>query len=104
MDLTLTNSYFGPGVRYYLMTEAPRVFVQGNVLLVDESAEAEQGGVKISNSKSGAGAGLTFGVDLRASKLISIPISAHYLYAKPADDVSGLGFSVGVSFNFGSNR
>ena len=103
VDLTLRNSYFGPGVRWYPTAASPRPFLQGNVFLVEEKAEAERGGAKISNSKSGGGFGLAGGVDLKASRLISIPLTVQYLYGKPADDVSGLGFNVAIAFNFGGN-
>lgn len=41
------------------------------------------------------------GADIRASNLISIPIQGEFVYAKPADDVTGVGVSVGITFNFG---
>jgi len=42
------------------------------------------------------------GVDFRAGNLISIPIEVNYMYGKPADDISGIGITVGLTFNFGT--
>jgi hypothetical protein len=47
VDLTLMNSYFGPGVRWNA-PGAARFFGQASFFFVSESAEAEQGGVRIS--------------------------------------------------------
>ncbi len=102
VDLTLTNSFFGPGVRIVSPSEGVRPFVQANFFLVKEEAEAEQGGTKVTASENGAGFGISGGVDIRASNLLSIPIEANYMYAKPSDDVSGLGINVGLTFNFGT--
>jgi hypothetical protein len=44
------------------------------------------------------------GAEIRASNLISIPIQGEFVYAKPADDVTGVGASVGITFNFGELR
>ncbi len=103
VDLTLLNSFFGPGVRW----NAPgtmRFFGQASAFLVSENAEAEQGGVKVSSSKSGGGFGVFGGLDFTVSKLLSIPVELGYIYAKPADDVSGFGATVGLSFNFGEMK
>ena len=78
-----------------------RPFIQANIFLVNEKAEVEQGGFKVSGSDSGAGFGISAGVDIPASKLLSIPIEADYMYGKPSDDVSGIGVNVGLTFNFG---
>ena len=103
VDLTLTNSFFGPGVRYNMASDSPRPFLQANVFYVSETAEAEQGGVRISGSDSGAGFGLTGGIDIRMTPLLSLPITVHYLEGKPADDVSGIGFNIALAFNFGGS-
>jgi hypothetical protein len=104
VDITLSTSYFGPGIRLISASEGTRPYAQANFYLVSEDLELEYSGVTISGSESGVGFGLAAGVDIRASNLISIPLEAHYLYAKPADDVSGIGLSVGLTFNFGMMR
>ena len=58
--------------------------------------EAEQGGVSISSSESFGG------VDIPLTTLLSLPLEANYMYAKPSDDVSGFGFSVALAFNWGA--
>lgn len=102
VDLFLTNSFFGPGVRWYRPSGSAQVYLQGNVFYVNEEAQAEQGGVKVSASDSSAGFGLMGGVDFRVTDLLSMPLEVSYLYGKPGDDVSGLGVTVGVTFNFGA--
>ena len=101
VKLTLTNSFVGPGVRLYATMASPRPFVQANVFFVREKAEAEHNGVKVTGSETGAGFGITGGIDIQMSPLLSLPLTVHYLNAKPADDVSGLGFNVALAFNFG---
>ena len=104
VDLSLLNSFFGPGVRLVSPNEGARPFVQANFFLVDEEIELERNGTKVSFSENGVGFGVCAGVDLRASNLISIPIEANYMYGKPSDDVSGIGINVGITFNFGTMR
>jgi hypothetical protein len=101
VDLTLSTGFFGPGIRLIAANEGLRPYVQANFFLVSESIEAEQGGVKVSSDENGAGFGISAGVDIRASNLLSIPIEANYMYGKPADDISGIGANVGLTFNFG---
>jgi hypothetical protein len=102
VDLRLTNSFFGPGVRIVSPnTKGIRPFVQANLFLVSERGEAERGGFKVTASDNGAGFGVSAGVDIPASRLLSIPIEADYMYGKPSDDVSGIGVNVGLTFNFG---
>lgn len=103
-DLTLTNTYFGPGIRFSGKSEGTTPYLQANIYLVSEEVEAEQNGVTVSASETGVGFGAALGVDIRASNLISIPIQAEFIYAKPEDDVTGIGASVGVTFNFGELR
>jgi hypothetical protein len=45
VDVTLTNSFFGPGIRLISPNEGTRPYVQANFFFVEEEAEAEQGGV-----------------------------------------------------------
>ncbi len=101
VDLTLNNQFFGPGVRIISPNEGVRPFVQANLFLVREQIETEQDGLKLSASKTSAGFGMSGGVDIRASDLISVPIEGNFKYGKPADNVSGLGINVGLTFNFG---
>jgi hypothetical protein len=101
VDLTLTTTYFGPGIRCSGKSEGTRPYVQANFYVVNEEAEAEQAGVKISQSESGIGVGLAAGIDIRASRLLSIPIEASFNYAEPEDVLRGVGGSVGLTFNFG---
>ncbi len=101
VDLTLTNTYWGPGIRFVAPHEGMRPYVQANFFFVREEAEAEFGGIKITGHDNGAGFGICGGVDIRASDLLSIPIEANYMYGKPSDDVSGIGINAGLTFNFG---
>ncbi|MGE5180217.1 MAG: outer membrane beta-barrel protein [Bacteroidota bacterium] len=101
VDLTLTNSYFGPGIRLVGANEGTRPYIQANIYTVDEEIELAENGSKVSVSKSAVGFGVCGGVDIRASRLLSIPIEVGYTYSKPADTLRGLGGTVGLTFNFG---
>jgi hypothetical protein len=68
---------------------------------VSESIEFEQAGVKVSEDENGVGFGISSGVDIRAGNLLSVPIEVNYMYGKPADDISGIGANIGLTFNFG---
>jgi len=101
IDVTLSNSYFGPGIRLVGQGEGARPFVQASFFLVSEEIEFEYQDVTVTADESGVGFGVFAGVDIRASNLISIPIQGEFVYAKPEDDVTGIGASVGITFNFG---
>jgi outer membrane protein with beta-barrel domain len=101
VDLTLSTGFFGPGLRLISPNEGLRPYVQANFFLVSESVESEQAGVKISEDESGVGFGISSGVDIRLSNLLALPIEMNYMYGKPADDISGIGANVGLTFNFG---
>jgi hypothetical protein len=103
VDYTLNGGFFGPGVRYSAPGQSVRPYVQANLLLVGEDLNATSGNTTYnSNTETSAGFGLSAGVDIRASNLLSIPVQGQYLYGKPADDMSSLGFLVGLTFNFGT--
>jgi hypothetical protein len=101
VDFTLTNSFFGPGVRMVSPNEGMRPYVQANFFLVREEIKGESGGVTITSHDSSAGFGVSGGVDIRGGNLLSIPIEVNYMYGKPSDDVSGIGVNAGITFNFG---
>ena len=101
VDLTMSTGFFGPGIRLISPSEGLRPYMQANFFLVSESLEAEVGGVKTSTDENAAGFGISGGVDIRASNLLSIPIEVNYMYGKPADDISGIGANIGLTFNFG---
>jgi hypothetical protein len=103
-DLHLINSYFGPGVRLVAPQNNLALFVQGNFYFVNEEVEIVQGNTKISASESGVGFGVNGGVDIRLSRLLSMPVEVNFLYADPADNVSGFGISTGLTFNFGRSH
>jgi hypothetical protein len=100
-DITLTNTYWGPGLRFISPNEGMRPYVQANFLLVRELVETESGGVTVSGHDNGAGFGVCGGVDIRAGNLLSVPIEVNYMYGKPNDDISGVGINAGLTFNFG---
>ena len=57
---------------------------------------------KVLYKNGGFGFGLSGGVDLEVTRLISFPIEATYVGNSGGglDDLSGFGVSVGVNFNF----
>lgn len=91
----------GPGVRLYglkrTMDRRIMPYLQGNIYFVQEELTVSER--RIDN---GIGFGLSGGVDLRVSRLVSIPIEATYVGTSGDDaaDLSGFGLSVGVSFSF----
>jgi opacity protein-like surface antigen len=102
-DITLATSYFGPGVRFISPSEGIRPYAQVNFLIVSEHIEQDLGNnTTLSNSETGVGFGVSAGIDIHAGNLITIPIEGFYVYGKPEDDVSGLGFLAGITFNFGT--
>jgi hypothetical protein len=100
--VTLTNTYFGPGLRWNASSRGPRAYLQGNVMYVKEEVDVEWGGIEAIRWDNSAGFGIFGGVDIPLTKLLSLPIEVHYLYAKPEDDVSGVGANVGITFNRGA--
>ncbi len=103
-DYAVMTTFFGPGLRWIAPREGIRPFVQGNVFIVGEYFTADYGSLYYSASDYSAGFGLSAGVDIRASNLLSIPIQADYMYGKPADDLSTFGFNFGLTFNFGEMK
>lgn len=100
-DLNLNNSYFGPGLRVIAPQNNLKLFLQGNLYFVNERVEEVSGNTTTTTTEDGVGFGLNGGVDIRISPLISIPIEANFIYAKPSDNISGFGISTGLTFNFG---
>ena len=101
IDFTGTTGFFGPGIRVIAPSGGMRPYVQANFFLANETIEAEQNGIKVSADENGAGFGISGGLDIRASHLLSVPIEVTYMYAKPEDDISCVGVNVGLTFNFG---
>jgi hypothetical protein len=101
VDLTMSTGFFGPGIRLISPNEGLRPYMQANFFLVSESLEAEVGNTKTTTDENGAGFGISGGVDIRAGNLLSIPVEVNYMYGKPADDISGIGANIGLTFNFG---
>ncbi len=94
----------GLGLRYNLGNLASRLFpyIQANVYSLTEQYRLSVGGWSYDESSDPViGYGINGGVEVRLGKLISIPIDGYYLYGKPLDDVTGYGFSTGISFNWG---
>ncbi|MCI0329707.1 MAG: porin family protein [candidate division Zixibacteria bacterium] len=101
VDVNLTNTYFGPGVRVIAPQGKIKLFLQGNIYFVNEEVELVQGNTKVSGNETDVGFGANCGIDIQVSKLLSIPLEANFLYAKPVDNVSAFGISAGLTFNFG---
>jgi hypothetical protein len=101
VDVSHDTSWFGPGVRWSSGEGGVRPFLQANVYFVQESTTLEIDNVSDKVTNDGAGFGLAGGADIRLSRLLSLPLELSYLYGKPEDlDVSSLGMSVGLTFNF----
>ena len=72
-------------------------YLQGNIYYIQEELITFE-----RLADHGIGFGLSGGVDLKMSRLISIPIEATYVGTSGdnMDDLSGFGLSVGVDFSF----
>jgi hypothetical protein len=98
----VAGGFIGPGIRVHASngTKGRRVvpYLQGNVYYVQEML----GEPKVLYEHGGIGFGLSGGLDLEVTRLISIPIEATYVAngGGGLDDLSGFGVSVGVNFNF----
>jgi len=102
-DFTFSTDYFGPGLRWISPSEGIRPYVQANFLIVSENLSMDLGdNTTLNRRKSGVGFGASAGIDIRGGNLLSIPIEAFYVNGKPDHDVSGWGFGVGLTFNFGT--
>ena len=93
-------SFFGPGARWSSGQGSVRPYLQANVFFVTETTRIEFGGLSSEVDDDGVGFGLMGGADIRLSRLLSLPLEASYLNGKPENDVSSLGMSVGLTFNF----
>jgi len=100
-ELTLSSWFTGPGVRYYPSESALRPFVQVSVYYVRETIGLQQFGEWTAEGRSGAGFGLMAGFELLSTWRCSLPMKVQYLFARPADDVSGFGFNVAIAYNRG---
>ncbi len=98
-EMTLSSWFDGLGLRWYPTRSALRPFVQANVCYVRETIGLDQFGDWQAQGRSGAGVGLAAGVELLATWRFSIPLKVQALFAKPAENVSGVGFNVGLTYN-----
>ena len=100
-EAKVTGSFVGPGIRVHASkgTKGRRAvpYLQGNVYYVQEML-----GEHSVLHEHGIGFGVSGGVDLEVTRLISFPIEATYIGngGGGLDDLSGFGVSVGVNFNF----
>jgi hypothetical protein len=100
-DWTFTTSWFGPGLRFRASEGNIRPYAQANFYYAQEEFSVDSGSTTTSASEGGVGFGVFSGVDIRVSRLISIPVEIAYLYADPEDNISSFGGTAGVTFNFG---
>jgi hypothetical protein len=100
-DVHYTTSWFGPGVRYNFKPAGTRPYVQANFYFVDEGTTFDAGDVDVSTSENGIGFGFQAGMDIRLSRLLSLPIEMNFLTGNPENDLTSAGFDVGLTFNFG---
>lgn len=94
----VSGGFIGPGIRVH-PSKAGRAlpYLQGNLYYAQEMLGAP--GVLYEH---GIGFGLSGGVDLEWTGLISIPIEATYVASGGGglDDLSGFGLSMGINFSF----
>jgi hypothetical protein len=100
-DIHYGTAWFGPGVRYNFKPAGTRPYVQGNVYVASEGINLHAFGLDISDSETGIGFGLQAGIDIRLSKLLSLPVEMNFMSGKPENDLTCVGGNVGLTFNFG---
>ncbi len=103
-DMTVRTYWFGPGIQISPALRQFRPYGQASLLLVTESLRTEHAGRSGTESDTSVGFGVCAGMDIRVSDLLSVPLELGYAYGKPAADVSGIGASAGLTFNFGQSR
>ena len=97
----IAGGFIGPGIRVYASdrTTGKRVipYLQGNIYYVQEQLST-----LATLYEHGVGFGVSGGMELNLSRLISLPIEATYVRSSGnnLDDLSGFGVSVGVNINF----
>jgi hypothetical protein len=100
-EVKLAAGFIGPGIRVNGLnrTKGKRLipYLQANIYYVQEQLTSFE-----TLTEDGIGFGLSGGVALHVSGLISMPIEATYVGSggNDIDDLSGFGLSVGVNFNF----
>ena len=102
-NIDVTSSFFGIGIRVNGKDEQVKPFFQGSIYFVLADIDIGNDILDISSGNGiGIGIGLSGGLDIKASELISIPVEIIYI-GTDGDDIgnlSGFGLSVGVNFNF----
>jgi len=101
-SIDVTSSFFGIGIRINGKDEQVKPFLQVSTYLVTENVEKQADFGSNILSENGIGIGLSTGLDIKVSELISIPVEINYIGTDgdDMDNLSWFGLSVGVSFNF----
>ena len=100
--ITFNNGYWGLGLRWYPVAQFPRPYIHGNAFLeVAEAYTIEDHTGKFDARDTAMGWGLGTGFELPVNGTFSFPVELMYVHGKPADDVSGLMFTVALGLNFG---
>ena len=98
-------AYFGGGLRIGTNKRMFRPYAQANVYRVRESSKANRfGPAGEPTTTEGTGFGLMGGMEIRLTRVSTIPLEVTYLRAHPGHDVSSTGAQVGITFNFGAMR
>ena len=103
-NIVVRSNFFGIGIRVNGKYKRVKPFLQVSTYLVTENVDFESGISENGNifSEDGIGIGLSTGLDIKVSELISIPVEIIYIGTDgdDIDNLSGYGLSAGVSFNF----
>ena len=95
------TAWFGPGVRLNFKPAGTRPYAQGNVYVATEGVDVNAFDLDISQTDTNIGFGLQAGVDIRLSKLLSLPVEMNFMTAQPENDLTSVGGNIGITFNFG---
>ena len=108
-EVKVDGGFVGPGIRVHALdrTKGGRLipYLQGNVYLAAETVSyLVEGRANVSERLAdyGVGLGLSGGVDVIVSRLVSVPIEATFFgtVGDEIDNLSAFGLSVGVSISF----
>ena len=101
-NIDVTSSFFGIGIRVNGKDEQVKPFLQISTYLVTKNVEKQADFGSNILSENGIGIGLSTGLDIKVSELISSPVEIIYIGTDgdDIDNLSGFGLSAGVSFNY----
>ena len=95
-------AFWGGGVRLGTNTRTIRPFAQANVYWARESEYRQVHGPDVLSKDQAIGYGMMGGMEIRLTRVTTIPLEVSYLNGGSGTDVQTRGVQVGVTFSFGA--